>query len=119
MSSETPILIRSKEHFEELMAKEKTLMLYFSSNNCNVCHAVLPKVMDLVEGHSIKIANINIDDHMEIVGQFLVFTVPTILIMHENKEILRESRFIDFQKVERILRFLDESLLKPSPTEPL
>ena len=33
MNIETPILIRSKEHFQELMAEEKTLMLYFTYSN--------------------------------------------------------------------------------------
>ncbi len=112
MSIESYILIRSKEHFEELMPKEEPLMLYFSSKNCSVCQVVFPKMMDLVKGHSIKVAEINIDEHVEIVGQLLIFTVPTILIIQESREILRESRFIDFQKVERILSLLEDSLLE-------
>lgn len=35
-------------------------------------------------------------------GQHLVFTVPTILVFSEGKEILRESRFIDFNKIQRL-----------------
>jgi hypothetical protein len=35
-------------------------------------------------------------------GQQLVFTVPTILVFSEGKEILRESRFIDFEKIKRL-----------------
>ncbi|MDY0278677.1 MAG: hypothetical protein RBQ97_11405, partial [Acholeplasma sp.] len=35
-------------------------------------------------------------------GQHLVFTVPTIIVFSESKEILRESRFIDFEKIQRL-----------------
>jgi hypothetical protein len=35
-------------------------------------------------------------------GQQLVFTVPTILVFSYEKEILRESRFIDFSKLSRL-----------------
>lgn len=108
MSIESAILIQSKEHLEQFMSEKKRLILYFSSINCNVCQAVFPKLMDLVDAHFIKVAKINIDEHVEIAGQLLVFTVPTVLIMYENREILRESRFIDFQKVERTLSLLTD-----------
>lgn len=103
MRNETDSIIQTKEQLEKLMAEEETYILYFSSRNCNVCHAILPKLLNLVEDYTIKVAQISIDELVEVTGQFLVFTVPTILIMHEGKEILRESRFIDLRAVERIL----------------
>lgn len=106
MSIESAILIQSEEQLKQFMAQEESFILYFSSRDCNVCHAVFPKLMNLIDSQLIKVAKINIDKHVEIAGQLLVFTVPTILVMHEGKEILRESRFIDFQRVERILNFL-------------
>ncbi|KLU65272.1 thioredoxin [Desulfosporosinus acididurans] len=108
MRTESAIHIRLKEQLNQLMEQEKPIILYFSSRDCNVCHAVFPKLMNLIDPESIDIAIININEHVEIAGQLLVFTVPTILIFCEGKEILRESRFIDFQKVERILNFLSE-----------
>lgn len=103
-----PTMIQSKEQYEELISKQNPVMLYFSSENCNVCHAVLPKVLELVEEYPVEVAQIKVDKLPEIAGQSLVFTVPTILIMYEGREVLRESRFIDFAKLERTL-----SLLQP------
>ena len=96
MSIESAILIQSKEHLEQFMAEEKPFILYFSSEDCNICQAVFPKLMNLVELYPIKVAKINIDVQIEIAGQSLVFTVPTVLIFYEGREILRESRFILF-----------------------
>lgn len=107
MSIEPAILIQTSEHFKEFITEEKLFILYFSSHDCNVCHAIFPKLMSLVDDVlPIKVAKIDVKELIEISGQFLIFAVPTILIMYEGREILRESRFIDFQRVERTLNSL-------------
>lgn len=74
MSDQLAITIQTKEQFEELMMeKEKDpVILYFSSENCSVCHAVFPKLMNLVDDYPITVAKINVDEQMEIAGQSLV-----------------------------------------------
>lgn len=106
MSIESAVIIKSKEHLEQLMAEEKLIILYFSSEECDVCRVVLPKLMNLVEIYPLKVAKIYTDKQPEIAGQSLIFTVPTVLIVYEGREILRESRFIDFLKIERTLNLL-------------
>ena len=107
-----PVIFQTFDHLKQFMAEEEQVILYFSSRDCNVCHAVFPKLMKLVNGHPIKVVKINIDEHVEIAGQLLVFTVPTILMIYEGREILRESRFIDFQKVERTLILIKDEIIQ-------
>ena len=107
MHTNFEVLIQSKEQLEQLITENEQVILYFSSENCTVCHAVYPKLLKLIENQPIKVGEIIIDDLIEVSGQFLVFSVPTILIMHEGREILRESRFIDFNKISRILQLQD------------
>jgi hypothetical protein len=38
-----------------------------------------------------------------------VFTVPTVIVFADGKEILRESRFIDFKRIERLFDAYVES----------
>ncbi|AFM39445.1 thioredoxin domain-containing protein [Desulfosporosinus acidiphilus SJ4] len=103
MSIESAIQIQTEAQLEKLKSEVELMILYFSSKTCNVCRAVFPKLMNLVEGYPVKVVTISIDEQREIAGQALVFTVPTVLIVHEGREILRESRFIDFRNIERIL----------------
>lgn len=103
---EAVILIENKEQYEQLLGKEDPIILYFSSQNCNVCHAIFPKLMELIEDYPVTVARINTDEQREIAGQNLVFTVPTILMINEGKEILRESRFVNFANLERALGFV-------------
>lgn len=53
-----------------------------------------------------QIIKIDAEKFADIAGQHLIFTVPSILIFFEGKEVLRESRFIDFAKLDRMLNLL-------------
>jgi len=105
MSIQSVIDIQTKEQLEQLTAKDEPIILYFYSQDCNVCHAIFPKLMNLVNERPIKVVKIDVNENREIAGQSLVFTVPTILMLYEGREILRESRFVDFEKIARTLSF--------------
>ena len=107
-----PAIFQTFDHLKQFMAEEEQVILYFSSRDCNVCYAVFPKLMNIVNDHPIKVVKINIDEHVEIAGQLLVFTVPTILMIYEGREILRESRFIDFEKVQRTLLLIKDEIIQ-------
>lgn len=95
-----------KEDFPRLMAEEPLLVLYFSSEDCSVCLAVQPKLEALLAQVPVKILKVEASQYVEIAGQHLVFAMPTVLIFQKGKEILRESRFIDFQRIQRLMDLL-------------
>lgn len=103
------IQIDSNEEFEDFKQGARYI-LYFSSENCNVCHSVFPRLLELNSNTDIPIGRIDVDKNIEIAGQNLVFTIPTILIFNENTELLRESRFIDFLKIEKLLSVLNDGI---------
>ena len=102
----TMIPIESKDQLNQLMGAEEVLVVYFSSVDCNVCHSVLPKIESLLEEVPVKIAKVEATKFVDLAGQHLVFAMPTVLVFQNGKEILRESRFIDFQKIERLMGLL-------------
>ncbi|SCZ80017.1 thioredoxin family protein [Acidaminobacter hydrogenoformans] len=97
------IPIESKAHLTQLLESEEILVVYFSSVDCSVCHSVRPKLEALLSEVPVKIAQVESTKFVDIAGQHLIFAMPTVLIFQEGKEILRESRFIDFQKIERLM----------------
>lgn len=101
-------IIESKEQLEQLQGEQDIGILYFSTEQCSVCHSVFPKLLDVVASYPVPIMKIQADILKEIAGQYLVFTVPTIVVVQEGKELLRESRFIDFNNIDRILSLLYE-----------
>ncbi|MHB8097352.1 MAG: YbbN family protein [Erysipelotrichaceae bacterium] len=68
---------------------QKPFVMLFQTETCGVSYVAVDAIK-----------------YPEIAGQHQVFTVPTILVWSENHEILRESRFINFSKIERLLEFV-------------
>lgn len=100
-------LIENEAQVLELSALNPIHILYFTTPTCNVCKSIFPQLESLIEDYPFPILKIDASNLENFAGQHIVFSVPTILIIHEGKEVLRESRFIDFSKIERILNLLN------------
>lgn len=75
-------------------------MLYISQDDCSVCHAVYPKLKELLSHYpKIKLAHINANQVEAVAGKFLIFTAPVIILFYDQKEYLREGRFVQFEKL--------------------
>jgi len=100
--------IYNLQELEEIMGREKALLIYFSSDTCSVCKVLKPKVSELLQDQfpRMKLRYVNTELSPLISGQFRVFTIPTILIYFEGKEQFRFSRNIHLQQ-------LEESLSRP------
>lgn len=100
-------ILDSLESIDKFIKENKVAMLYFSSQNCSVCVALLPKIKELLKKYSnIAYAKVEINEVELAVGKYLIFTVPTIIMFIEGKEVIRESRFISIIELqEKIRRF--------------
>lgn len=76
--------------------KDNTMcIVYFSSETCSVCHALYPKIEDVLTNYpNIKLAKVEISDIPEAAGEYSIFSFPTLLIFIDGKEIARKSRII-------------------------
>lgn len=86
---------------------QKPFIMFFFTQECGVCHAILPRLKNLIEDYEIELIEIDALKYPAISGQHQVFTVPTMLVWSEGREVLRESRFFNFEKVKRTLEFME------------
>ncbi|MCY1721356.1 thioredoxin family protein [Prolixibacteraceae bacterium Z1-6] len=86
--------IKSFDEFLQLKEKEEAVLAYFSTDACNVCKVLKPKVETLIktEFPKIKLAYIKSDVLPEVAAQNNVFTAPTVLIFFDGREYIRKSR---------------------------
>ncbi len=89
---------------EELQTTIKTevgVLLYFSGENCNVCHALRPKFKDLFDKEFSQIKQIYLDaqENPEISANFQVFSVPTMIVFLDGREFAREGRAVSMHKL--------------------
>ena len=95
--------IKSFEEFQELKDKEEALLAYFSTDACNVCKVLKPKVADLIRSvfPMFKMVYVKSDVLPEVAAQNQVFAAPTILIFFDGREYIRKSRNIGIRELQQ------------------
>ena len=94
--------INNYDEFLSIIKSEISLVIA-KTKMCVVCKPMSEKLkVFMIAYPSIPTYELYLEDVEMFQGQQLVFTVPTILVFSEGKEILRESRFIDFEKIKRL-----------------
>jgi len=95
--------IQSFEEFLKLKEEEPALLAYFSTEACNVCKVLKPKVADLIQTEFPKIKPVYIKSDVlpDIAAQNQVFAAPTILVFFEGREYIRKSRNIGIGELQR------------------
>lgn len=95
-------IIESYDDFLEIIKGDMTVIIA-KTKTCVVCKPLSEKLrIFMIDYPTIPSYQLYLEDVEMFQGQQLVFTVPTIIVYSNGKEILRESRFIDFDKLKRL-----------------
>ncbi len=95
--------IKSYKDVDKTINKD-FVMIIAKSHSCSACQSILGMLEQNVPNlHQIEIYNIYIDDVDQFRGDHLIFSVPTVLVFSKGKELLRESRYINYQKITRLI----------------
>ncbi len=94
------------EELQTTIREEIGILLYFSGENCSVCHALRPKVKEVFNKEFPQLKQIYLDAHEnpKISAHFQVFSVPTMLIFMEGKEFSREGRSVSLHQLTEKLK---------------
>ncbi|WP_178861650.1 thioredoxin family protein [Thiomicrorhabdus cannonii] len=86
---------------DELKQSEEALLVLFGGRECNVCHAIKPKLIELMAEHYPKITLVYVDCHetTELCSQNGVFTLPTLQVFFGGQRFIEEVRSFSLQKV--------------------
>ncbi|PKL00997.1 MAG: thioredoxin [Tenericutes bacterium HGW-Tenericutes-1] len=83
---------------------ENSAVIIAKTQGCNVCMPVTLRLSEMMNDYpTIPLYEVYIEDVPEFRGQHLVFTVPTIIVFFEGKEVHRESRFINWENLDSLL----------------
>lgn len=75
--------------------------VYLSREECSVCHVLLPKVEDLATKYpESTMTAIDLNNTPEAAGEFMVFSIPALIVYSRGKELYRGARFFNFGELE-------------------
>ncbi|HKJ41300.1 MAG TPA: thioredoxin family protein [Sunxiuqinia sp.] len=86
--------ITTIEEYNKLVDEELAMLVYFSTNECNVCKVLKPKVGEMILENfpEIKLCYVNLNNSPEIAAQQRIFTAPTLQVIFDRREFIRKSR---------------------------
>ena len=88
----------------EQVLQKKFVMILAKSHTCTACKTIYDVLSHNVENlDQVETYVVYIDDMDKFRGDHLIFSVPTVLIFSEGKELLRESRYINYAKISRLI----------------
>ncbi len=96
----------TQEELKQTITEEVGVLLYFSGEQCNVCHALRPKFKALFDAEFPQIKQIYLDAHEnpEISAHYSVFSVPTMIVFLDGREFVREGRAVSLHKMTEQLK---------------
>jgi len=96
------------EELQNSIRTEVGVLVYFSGENCNVCHALRPKFKELFDTEFPLIKQIYLDaeENVDIAVEYQVLSVPTMLVFLDGREFIREGRSVSLYQ-------LNEKLSRP------
>ena len=69
-------------------------LLDFYAKWCGPCRMMSPIIEELSEERTFEIQKIDIDKNEELVREFGIMSVPTLILLKDNREVSRHSGFI-------------------------
>jgi thioredoxin-like negative regulator of GroEL len=94
------------EEVQDIINNEVGVLLYFSGENCNVCHALRPKFKEVFDKDFPELKQIYLDAHenIDISSHYQVFSVPTMIVFMDRREFAREGRAVSLHQLTQKLQ---------------
>lgn len=86
--------IKTIQEFDQIITEKDAVLAYFSTDVCNVCKVLKPKVSEMVleSFPEMKMIYVQSDKFPEVAAQNRVFAAPTIVVFFAGRETIRKSR---------------------------
>lgn len=91
----------SNEAVKETIREKSLVIALFSDLECNVCLAITPDLEALSDKYNqANFVTADVEVIKSLVGEYMVFVYPTIIIFAEGKETKRFERVFSMEDVE-------------------
>ena len=89
--------------------KNKVVLVDFTAAWCGPCRAMKPLLESLAlkYGSKLDVVEIDIDAHKKLATQFMVQSIPTLILFRDGEEI---KRFVGLQNESAISPHIDEAI---------
>jgi thioredoxin 1 len=93
-------------NFNEIVKQQPIALIDFWASWCGPCLALAPIIDELAREYAGKVfvGKLNVDENPETAERFQIFSIPTILIMKNGKEVDKIVGLVPKKQIEAIIR---------------
>lgn len=99
--------------FDRALQKEPAFCVFFSTESCNRCTALFPRLPHELQRRflNLKVYYADMEQHPLVALELRVFASPTLVVYFYGRDSLRETTFADlgqlFQQIETYYNLID------------
>jgi thioredoxin 1 len=99
--------ITSIQQFQETVAAQPVVLVDFNATWCGPCRMLHPILANLSETYKgrVTMLSVDTDNHEQLAAQYQVRALPTVVILHQGKEV---ERFVGLESEATYIRSLDK-----------
>ncbi len=96
----------SDSNFDEFIQKSPVVVVDFWAEWCMPCRMIAPIIEDLAKEYAGKVlfGKLNVDENPETAERFQVFSIPTLVIIKNGREIERIVGYTPKNRIEAVLK---------------
>lgn len=85
-------------------------ILYFSAAWCGPCKMFKPTILNVASqfGDDVKLTPINIDDELELVKKYKIRSVPTVILLKDDKVVDQFSGVVSKYQLSEVIKLAIE-----------
>jgi len=108
---------------DEVSSSDKRMLLLFSATWCGPCNEMKrnvwsdPQVGEAVTAGFVPV-HIDVDEHQEIAGRYQIHSIPAVLVLGRNGEVLARQAYMSRSEALEFLKAMSKPAAKPVKTQP-
>ncbi len=87
----------------EYLERPGLFLAYYSTPECRVCKSLRPKVEAVLESHEVPGVYVDVSKLTQEAGQRLIFSVPTMILFLDGREVQRFGRNISLYDLDALI----------------
>lgn len=99
-------IILTNENFEnEVLNSEIPVLVDFWATWCGPCRMIAPVVEEIAEEYEgkVKVGKINVDEQSELVAEYMISSIPTIMVFKDGKITATKIGYCEKESLEALL----------------
>lgn len=98
------VIVNSLSEIEEYIKENKYVLLFAGDPACSTSRALDNKIEEFAEKHTqVKVLFTLLEALPALASQYMIFVAPAIILFIDGREVYREGRFLEFEKLEKFL----------------